>query len=123
MAVTLPRLSGAMSQDYMVSVLNQVIDFINSSQRTTIINDGTTNRYLIGYQKDGWGAGKDFGIKVSKPGIDVTEASDDDLLFKNDFATEFWYNDTNNYRQDGLLPDGRYGFAIAAPGNDVQDGF
>lgn len=123
MAQTLPRLSGTEALPFVVSVLNQVIDFVNAQQRTTVINDGTTNRYLIGYQKDGWGAGKDFGIKVSKEGIDVIEAADSQLIFKDDFATRFYYDDTNQIMQIGTLPDDSVGIAIAQAGNDVADGY
>lgn len=35
-----------------------------------------------------------FGIKVSKPNINVNQANDKQLIFKNDFTTQTFYTDT-----------------------------
>jgi hypothetical protein len=40
---------------------------------------------LIGMQKDGFGVGKDFGIKVSRQGVDVRTANDVDLVMSSAF--------------------------------------
>jgi len=105
-----------------------------------------------------------FGIKVSKPGINVNSAGDSQLIYKNDYSAETFYTDTGsmlfgknangslgmtlsdsfgytlftmngqtwswydkssgkNVMQIGLLPDGSYGFAVAAYGYNVSDGF
>jgi len=47
-----------------------------------LINDGTFDRVLIGFQKGGFGT-KDLGIKVSKEGYDVKTAADDELIFNS----------------------------------------
>lgn len=47
-----------------------------------LINDGTNDRVLIGFQKGGFGT-KDLGIKVSKEGYDVKTATDDQLIFNS----------------------------------------
>lgn len=107
---------------------------------------------------------KFFGVKVSKPGINVNNASDSQLIYKNDYSTQtfygttgnigfgvladgnlgmqvtdssgfvlfkmegqtwYWYDKTTgkNVMQVGLLPDGTYGWAVAATGYNVSDGF
>lgn len=53
-----------------------------------------------------------FGQKVSKAGIDVNTASDNQLIYKNDFNTQTWYDQSGNIvLQQGLLPNGAYGMA------------
>lgn len=37
---------------------------------------------------------KFFGIKVSKPNVNVNQANDNQLIFKNDFTTQTFYTDT-----------------------------
>ena len=127
-----------------------------------------------------------FGQKVSIPGVPVNQASDSQLVYKNDWSTQTWYGkgsetlkvgslgssaygmsvpaskgtlnfgllsdgslgiqvqDTTGYilfemtgqtwfwydkttgknvMQVGLLPDGTYGWAVAASGYNVSDGF
>lgn len=34
-----------------------------------------------------------FGVKVSKPGINVNNASDSQLIYKSDYSTDTWYGD------------------------------
>lgn len=51
----------------------------------TVLNDGTTPRVLIGYQEDGFGEGKNWGIKVSQDGEDVTTCTDDKLVMSSGF--------------------------------------
>lgn len=50
--------------------------------------DGNTNsvpQVLVGYQKDGFGTGKDQGIKVSRQGVDVKTATDSQLIMSSAF--------------------------------------
>lgn len=110
--------------EQLVPTLQRIIDYINSSQTTNIINDGGSDRYLIGYQKDGWGEGVDFGIKISQEGVDVKEAEDSQLLYKSNFSTEYFYDLTGrNYMQQGVLPDGSVGLVITKDGESVEDAF
>lgn len=94
-----------------------------------------------------------FGQKVSRPGINVNSAGDNELILKDDYTTRTYYDasgnvvlelgqlDNGNYglastngqitvAQDGviriiigLLPDGTYGMAISKPGIDVNSAF
>jgi hypothetical protein len=50
-----------------------------------IISDGTTDRVLLGVQKDGFGTGKDFGFKISQEGYDVKTCADDKLTMSSAF--------------------------------------
>ena len=106
-----------------ISTLNDIINRLNTMLKSQVFSDGTNKRMIIGYQKDGWGVGKDFGMKVSIPGVDVTAASDSQLLFKMDMETWFFYDaDTHkNYMQMGTLPDGTGGFVIADDGYSVDE--
>lgn len=121
---TLPNVPPNATADFQNSVLNQVIDYINQQQRTQIISDGSNNRFLFGYQKGGFPAG-DFGMKISAPGKDVTTSALTDLLFYWDFTTgtQFWNYQSLNYMQIGILPDGTGGWATAATGKNVSQGF
>lgn len=141
----LQRIPPTAPREVQISVLNDVIDRLNALLKSQVFSDGTSKRMLIGYQKDGWGVGQDFGIKVSLEGVDVTKATDEQLLFKMaldqwtwrneegdlvkkfDIAegTTYDYNPSNgkNFMQTGKLPDGSYGWAVADEGHDVADGF
>lgn len=112
-------------RDVQIAVLNDVVNRLNALLKTQILSDGTNKRMLIGYQKDGWGDGKDFGMKISIEGIDVTEATDSQLLFKMDLTTWFWYDPETlkNVAQVGVLPDGVGGIAGAKPGFNVEDAY
>lgn len=85
---SLPRLEPTASKEEQTVVINDIVDKLNEMLKTQIFADGSAKRMLIGYQKDGWGLGSDFGIKVSLPGIDVTSATDAQLLFR--MATDNW---------------------------------
>ncbi len=65
--------------------LNDNFKAIDDENRTKIIREGDTPRVLIGYQKDGFGTGVDYGIKVSENGYDVTSAEDINLAFSSAF--------------------------------------
>lgn len=58
-------------------------------------------------------------------GVSYYYDTDGSLLLKIDEGTLFFYDkDTeNNYMQAGVLPDGTTGWAVAATGFDVADGF
>lgn len=64
-----------------------------------------------------------FGEKVSKPGIPVNQASDKQLVYKNNYSTTTYYDNANSRILIGLLPDGTYGIAISKPGIDVTSAF
>lgn len=57
----------------------------HSSQEGLVVGDGTTDRVLVGFQKDGFGTGQDYGIKVSQEGVDVKTADNDDLVMSSSF--------------------------------------
>lgn len=56
-----------------------------SKQQGYIVGDGNTDRVLVGFQKDGFGTGKDYGIKVSQDGSDVKTAAGDELVMSSAF--------------------------------------
>lgn len=97
---TLPLINGTLSDQQLVGVLNDIITRINKIQstldaltKTQILKDETgTGRMLQGYQENGWGPGKSFGVKISVPGVEVLQATDSQLLFKNDMDTWLWYD-------------------------------
>lgn len=62
-----------------------------------------------------------FGIKVSKAGIPVSQASDKQLVYKDDFSTKTYYDNTNARMIEGKLPDGSYGLWVSKPGSNVND--
>lgn len=63
-------------------------------------------------------------ITGSGVGLSISNANNFNL-FKMDGQTWYWYSPTTgkNVMQVGLLPDGSYGWAVAAPGYNVSDGF
>lgn len=62
---------------------------------------------------------KFFGLKVSKPGLPVASASDKQLVYKDDFSTKTYYDNTNIRMIEGLLPDGSYGMIASKAGSDA----
>lgn len=122
---TIPYVPPAATPQQQIAAINRIIDVINAFQQQIVFADENSKRMLIGYQKDGWGAGKDFGIKISKEGVDVRTATDSDLLFKMDVATWYWYDQTTskNFMQIGNLPDSTSGFVVAKPGYNVSELF
>lgn len=60
-----------------------------------------------------------FGVKVSKAGLPVQNASDKQLVYKDDFSTKTYFDQTNSRMIEGLLPDGSYGLWVSKPGFDV----
>lgn len=122
---TLQNIPPNASREEQTAALNDVINRLNALNKAQIFSDGTTKRMLIGYQKNGWGEGKDFGMKVSIEGVDVSKATDSQLLFKMDLTTWYYYDPTTNKNvvQLGILPDGKGGVAVAKTGNNVEDAF
>lgn len=120
---TLPYVPPAADQSQQIRAINQIIDIINAFQQQISFSDGTNKRMIIGYQKNGFGEGKDFGIKISQEGIDVQNATDEELLFKLDLDTWFYYdkNTKKNFMQIGLMPDGTYGWVVANTGTNVEE--
>lgn len=121
----LQRVSGNASLEETQNAINGLVDHLNNQLQAQIFSDGKTKRMILGYQKDGWGSGKDFGIKISQEGVDVTVATDDKLLFKMDLQTWFFYDPVNgkNFMQMGVLPDGKGGFVVVEDGQDVADAY
>jgi hypothetical protein len=97
--------------EQLIPILQKVIDYINNSQKTTVIHDGKSNRFLLGYQENGWGTGKSFGMKISKEGVNVLEANDDELLFSNDLSSWSWYGPDETELRIGLAEDSTYGMS------------
>lgn len=122
---TLQNIPPNASREEQTAALNDVINRLNGLLKQQIFSDGTSKRMLIGYQKNGWGEGQDFGMKVSIEGVDVSKATDAQLLFKMDLTTWYYYDPTTNKNvvQLGILPDGKGGVAVAKAGNDVEDAF
>lgn len=57
----------------------------NVNGTITVIDSGGVNRVLMGYQKDGFGSGHDYGVKVSQNGFDVGTATDAQLVMSSGF--------------------------------------
>lgn len=60
-----------------------------------------------------------FGVKVSKAGLPVQDATDKQLIYKDDYSTKTYYDNFNSRMLEGLLPDGTYGIWVSAPNVDV----
>lgn len=120
---TLQRIPPTATKEEQAAVLNDIVDRLNAMLKTQVFTDGVSKRMIIGFQKDGWGVGKDFGIKVSIEGVDVTTATDEELLIKFDLETWFYYEDGLDVGQVGKLPNGRNGEAWSKDGESVNDAF
>ena len=60
-----------------------------------------------------------FGVKVSKPGVNVNNASDSQLVYQNNYNAETFYGNTGNI-SFGKLPNGDLGmYATNTEGNTV----
>lgn len=119
---TLQRVPPAASLSEITTVLNDIVDRLNEQLKTQIYSDGLSKRMIFGFQKNGWGAGKDFGIKISIEGVDVTTATDAQLLFKMDMETWNFQDPTGrSYTKIGLRSTGTHGFEMAKPTVDLND--
>jgi hypothetical protein len=117
----LQRIPGGADLATTQNTLNEVINRLNDMLQTQIFSDGTNKRMLIGFQLNGWGSGKNFGIKISMEGIDVTTATDAQLLFKMDLETWKWQDPTGRaFVNLGLRKTGTYGFEMAKPTQDLN---
>lgn len=119
----LQRLAPNATKEQQTAVLNEIIDRLNNALKTQVFSDGDNKRLILGYQKDGWGPGKDFGIKVSAEGFDVTNATDEQLLIKFDLETWTYYQDGIDVGQVGKLPNGKSGEAWSKAGESVNTAF
>lgn len=54
---------------------------------------------------------KFFGIKVSKPNVNVNNANDNQLIFKNDFTTQTFFTDTGSL-SFGTISNNQLGMQI-----------
>lgn len=71
--------------DSMARQVNEWGRLLSNEKRTDITKDDAgTPRLLIGYQKDGFSNGS-VGVKLSQEGIDVSDATDDQLIWSSDF--------------------------------------
>ena len=119
---TLPPVPPNAPLEVQNAALNDVIDRLNGLLKSQTFSDGNTKRMIIGYQKDGWGTGKSFGIKISQSGVDVTQATDSQLLFKMDMATWRWYDSSGrNYVNIGRRSTATDGLEMAKPGVAVNE--
>lgn len=66
------------------AIINDALTQIDSENQTKIIRNGGTPTILFGKQTNGFN-GQDYGLKIGKPGIDVTIAADTDLAFSSAF--------------------------------------
>lgn len=108
--------------DIQIARLNEVINRLNGLTRTQIFADATTKRMLIGYQENGWGEGKNFGIKISMEGVNVTSATDEQLLFKMDMETWAWLEPGGRrFVHIGMRSTGTNGFEMAKPGVSLNE--
>lgn len=123
---TLQRLPPGADNQTMVAVLNDIVVRLNGMLKTTVQSDGTNKRFLNGFQKGGWPGG-DFGMKISIAGVDVTKATESELLFSWDFTTntQIFYDPTTHLDvgQQGILPNGRSGSAWSKDGDSVSGAF
>jgi len=122
---TLQNLPPNATQEQQVAVLNDVINRLNQLLKVQIFSDSTNKRMLIGYQKDGWGTGEDFGIKVSLEGVDVTEATDEQLLFKMALAQWTWRDSEGELVRDFNIGEGIedfYSNGTLVRKNNITDG-
>jgi hypothetical protein len=66
-------------------------------------------------------AEKFFGTKISKAGIPVQQATDRQLIYKDNFTTKVYYDNANSRIVEGKLPDGNYGLWVSKPGFNADD--
>jgi hypothetical protein len=120
---TLQNIPPGASLQQQINALNDVINTLNALLKTQVFSDGSVKRMLFGYQKDGWGSGKNFGIKISTDGVDVTKASHAQLLFSMDLETWQWFDPKGgrNFVNIGNRTVGTYGFEMSKPGVALDD--
>lgn len=108
------RLDPATPLSDNLAIVNDAFDQIDAESQTKIIRNGNVATVLIGRQTGGF-HGSDYGIKVAKPGKDVTTATDADLAFSSAFDSlkvvktgdiSFVYDDTNTLTPQASLVHG-----------------
>lgn len=67
-----------------LAYINEAFNAIDDENRTKILKNGSTPTLLLGYQKSGFGTAE-YGLKIAKPGFDVTTATNDQLAFSSAF--------------------------------------
>lgn len=58
---------------------------IDQANGRILINDGNDDRVLVGWDDEGFGAGVDYGVKVSQAGNDVKTCASDKLVLSSEF--------------------------------------
>lgn len=88
---------GSLSNDerqMIHSIVKQVNEWarqVSNEDLVKIYKDQSgTNRRMVGLLPDGT-----IGIRVSKEGVDVVSASDTELIYKDDFSTQTFYDDSD----------------------------
>jgi hypothetical protein len=57
---TLNEIPPNATQQIQIATINDVIRRLNGLLKSQVYSDDTNKRMIIGFQKDGWGPGKDF---------------------------------------------------------------
>ena len=78
------RLQAGTTFEESKPLINEAFNALDSENRTKVIKNGTTPTLLFGYQKGGFGT-QDYGLKVAKPGFDVTTATPAQMAFNSGF--------------------------------------
>lgn len=63
----------------------QNVEHVRKGPEGLVGNDANTDRAIWGYQKDGFTDGDDFGFKISRKGVRVQDATDDELIMSSAF--------------------------------------
>ncbi len=61
------------------------VEHVRKGPEGLVGNDATNDRAIWGYQKDGFTEGDDFGFKISRKGVRVQDATDDELIMSSAF--------------------------------------
>lgn len=102
----------------LIATINEIITRLDDENITKVYRDSNgDDRYIEGQLPDG------LGVKVSKEGVKVGSADDNQLIYKDDFSTRTWYDDNNDRILLGKLPDGTYGMVISKEGKNATDLF
>lgn len=85
-------ISPGTGEQFKDTVINDNFRRAFQQLRTTILKDEDgVDRYISGKLPDGT-----YGTKVSKPGVNVLDAADSDLIYKNDFDKTTYFDDSGN---------------------------
>ncbi len=119
----LPRQLSTGNQRGVMNITGSITIADSVTGKKTIAIDGTNN--VISVNND---TGSQIGMGLVPGSTDFGFYAVDSsgfLLYKIVGSTQYWYDKTYNVNniQEGLLPDGSYGLAIAKPGNSVASAF